>query len=655
MTPIEFHTDFIPTEKLTPKGEDLHVYDCPFCQKEQHLYFFPATTTWDCKVCGRKGNNYTFLQLVYNELCQLGTKDLAADWQLPDRALETVRFNPLIQQFVVPSFRNGKLNNLYKVTDKRVMGTPGLPTTLLGWDDDSSQEIWLCEGQKDYFAAIAIIGSRDITPLGVPGAASFKSSWLGAFQDKDLVLLYDNDEAGSKGMEKVIAMITESPCKPKSIKKIHWPDSTDEGYDLRDFYVEHKTKSYSLLVPHLQPVENAEAVKVSVENVIEDFSCDSYNKALDSFSTAFHTTPDMRAALAMTMASIYSINIDGEQLWLKILGPPGCGKTRIAKAVSASDHVLSLSTFTGLFSGWSDGDDSDAGLIPHLKGRSLIVKDADALLRQPNIEKIMSELRDFYDKDSSVRYGNRRHFTYQDIRSTFIMLGTQVLRRTDQSFLGERTLTIEMDVLPSDKEAISRKMMERSLAVALGHTDNPESKIMSSMKGWVNHLRDTKLDCNLPPDFQELIFRLCNLTALLRTQVDRDFRGHLLSPAMPELPTRLIGQCITAALSLCAVFSVNLPTQEVFAIITKVLRDTINPRSHRFLLCDIMIDTPGITANQLLEASGLDKNVIANELRDLVELNFVKVMKVEGRSPGYKADGFTLRDEIAIPFREIAQ
>ena len=653
MTPFEFHTGFSPNEKTTLEGEDLHIYDCPFCQKEQHIYYFPSNTTWDCKVCGRSGNNYVFIQTLYNEVCQANTRDLAKEWGLPDRALESVKFNPLNSTYVIPSFRNGKLNNLYKVTDKRMMGTPGIPITIMGWEDDSPQEVWIAEGQKDYFAAISIIGSRDIHPLAVPGANTFKSAWLGAVKDKDLVLLFDNDEAGEKGMDKILEMVRDTPVKPKSIKRVKWPEDYPEKFDLRDFYKEHKGKSYKLLQPLLHPVEERELVKVSVENVVEDFSCDSYDKALDSFSQAFFTTKDMRAALAMTMASIYSINIDGEQLWLKIIGPPGCGKTRIAKAVSASDHVMNLSTFTGLHSGWKDGEEKDAGLVPELKGRTLIIKDADALLRQPNIEKIMSELRDFYDKDTSVRYKNRQQFSYQDIRSTFIMLGTQVLRRADQSFLGERLLTLEMDVRTSEKEAISKKMMERSLAVALGNQKNPEHQIMCAMKGWLNHLRDTKLDASLPQEFQELIFRLCNLTALLRTQVDRNFKRRLQSPAMPELPTRLIGQCVTAVLSLCVVYGVHIPTEEIYRTITKLLKDTINPRSHRFQICDVILDSPHITRNGIMEATDLKKDVVNDELEDLIELGFVSTKKVEGASPGYKATGFELRDEIASPFKEI--
>ena len=49
---------------------------------------------------------------------------------------------------------------------------------------------------------------------------------------------------------------------------------------------------------------------------------------------------------------------------------------------------------------------TDASLIPLIAGKTLIVKDADALLRQKNVEQIFSELRDFYDKDSSTFYKN---------------------------------------------------------------------------------------------------------------------------------------------------------------------------------------------------------------------------------------------------------
>jgi len=115
----------------------------------------------------------------------------------------------------------------------------------------------------------------------------------------------------------------------------------------------------------------------------------------------------------------------------------------------------------------------------------------------------------------------------------------------------------------------------------------------------------------------------------------------------------LIGQIVTATLSLCAVFGRNKPDEEIFQIIKKVLKDTINPRSHRFLICDIIVENPSITALELMEATGLDKTIIGEELLDLVELAFVKVHKVQGSRPGFKVPGYVLHPRIKDPFKMI--
>ena len=653
MLPFEFHTGFEITEKRTGKGEKLFESTCPACGKEDHFHFF-EDSRFNCKVCGVSGNVYDLLHIIYNQAIQdLG--NLPKQRSLPERALAGIKFNRLNKTFVLPTYKLGKLNNLYKTGDGlRLMGTPGLSSTLYDWEEHSEQEVWLVEGQWDRCAAKAIIGTNHpITAVGLPGAGSMKESWTGAFREKDVVLVFDNDEAGVKGLEKTLEVFKESATKPRSIRFVHWPENAPKGYDLRDFYTEHGRKSYSALQDLIKPVDEPQAIRITTPTIEEDYSCDSYDKALDAFEKAFHTTSDMRAALACVMASIYSINIPGEQLWLKIIGPPGCGKTRIAKAVSGSDYVVSKSTFTGLFSGWTDNSDDDPGLIPLIAGRTMVVKDADALLRQLNIEKIMSELRDFYDKDSSVQFRNRRSYEYRDIKSTIIIMGTQVLRRADQSFLGERFLSVEMDVSAADQESISQKMMERSMEVAMGVTKDPETQIMSSMKGWINHLRARKLDSSISPEFQQDLIRLCSLTALMRTTVDRDFKRKLISPAVPELPTRLIGQMVTATLSLSTVFGLNVPDQSVFNVIVKILRDTINPRSNRFKICDALMENPNMDAYELMDRVLIPKSTLNEEIEDLIELGFIHLSHKAGDSPGRRRHIFKLDDRIASPMRDL--
>src|SRR5690606_23502150 len=215
-----------------------------------------------------------------------------------------------------------------------------------------------------------------------------------------------------------------------------------------------------------------------------------------------------------------------------IIGPPGGGKTRIAKAISASDQVISKSTFTGLFSGWRDDKEEDASLIPLISGRTLVVKDADALLQQPNAAQIFSEMRDFYDKESSVSYRHRVHRDYHNIKSTFIICGTHALRELDQAiYLGERFLSVELHVSGDEKRIIYQKVMDRSLSVAAKQQKDPEIKIQSSMKGWINHLMQRECESTIPVDLQHLIMDLCSTTALMRATVKRNFHGDIMCPS----------------------------------------------------------------------------------------------------------------------------
>ena len=129
MTPFEFHTGFEVTEKFTGKGEKLYEMTCPACMKEDHFHFF-EDTRFGCKVCGVKGNIYDFIKLVYDQSIQdLGP--LPKQRSLPERALSGIKFNRLNKTFVLPTYKMGKMNNLYKTgTELRLMGTPTLTGTL---------------------------------------------------------------------------------------------------------------------------------------------------------------------------------------------------------------------------------------------------------------------------------------------------------------------------------------------------------------------------------------------------------------------------------------------------------------------------------------------------------------------------------------------
>lgn len=657
-TPYDFHTRYStsPATKGNLKGK------CPFCYKEDHFFFHEETFQWDCKRCSLSGNVYTFITMFHDRICQEGTYP---DKGLPQHVYKHnhIRWNPLNETFVIPTYcNNGSMNNLYKYvpSNNTIYGTSSVPACLFNDHAISEEEIWLCEGHWDKMAAESIFGTgHTLTAIGAPGAGTFKKVWASALRDKIVTICYDNDDSGRAGVNKVLAALEDSPQKPKAIFALRWPEDLPKGYDLRDAYLEHGTQTYDVLQKYIEEVDDPKAVKVTSNKIIEDITCDSYDKALESFKTAYHATEDMKSALALVLASIWSIKFNGmEQLWLKVIGPPGSGKTRIAKAVSASDQVVSKSTFTGLFSGWKDGNDDteDHSLIPLISGKTLVVKDADALLRQKDTERIFSEMRDFYDKDSSPHYRTNASRDYRNIKSTFVIMGTQQLRSADHAFLGERFMAIELNVTPEDKHIINQKILDRTVALATGQIADPEQAIMASMKGWVNHLMQRELDTVIPRDMQQIFVEFANLVALMRTNVDRDGRRRINTPPDPEGPGRIIGQTIVAAFALGVVLGVNRAGTEVFNIVSKMLRDTINPKSERYRICKILIEDPNITMEGLIEATQISRHHIDNEIDDMRELGIIRMTKVPALTNGARNATrwkFVLNEDVRTGLSEL--
>ena len=671
MNPFEFHTG-----QTYEEHGDQYIGTCPFCERENKFYF-NKEWLWDCKsgtcVCPtdgkrRSGNVVTFLRQLYEEhetLTKAANK--VAEWRgLPLGRIQQlgVKYNPWNDSIIIPTFRNGKINNLYKVVNKKVneggqwrerltiLCTPSVEHTLMSYPEETEDTVWVCEGHWDRIAAESIVGNTNgITPIGVPGAGVWKKYWTDVLAEKNVVFCYDNDPSGKTGFERVIAKyISGHHQKPKSVSYIKWPESTPEKYDLNDCFREHGKKSYAILKEYITEYEAPEGtviVKSTIENVPANKECDTYDKLIDIFSESYHTTQDMRDCLLLVLASIYSISIEGEQLWLRVIGPPGCGKTTIAKAVSAAEQVVLKSTFTGLFSGWRDDSGEDKSMVPLISGKTLIVKDADALLKQPNVNQIFSELRDFYDKDSSTGYRHGFNHDYRNVRSTMVLCGTNVLRRSDSSFLGERFLDYELTITEADESLIATKMMEKSMQVAMDPSAlPPDTPVMAAAKGFIEHLLERPMNTRLTPEIQNDIKRLAKLTAQMRTKVDRDMqgKGEVTFSPVTELPTRLIGQL--AKLCLC-VPVVSGRIEDASRLLRKVVKDIIDPTSNRYKMCLILIEGY-YGRDEIVECTGITKSTVTRELDNLRVLKLVdeKVMDSKLGIPGRKRKVFKLKEEV---------
>lgn len=654
---FEFYTG-IP---VLGNAGDENIMNCPFCEKEKHFFYNRNTFLWGCKVCGKTGNAIEFIRELYNHFSNTtqATKNFAMMRDLPISAVADfkIKYCPLNDTYLIPTLKYDKINNLYKYTklEERDKETGKIKTfwkmmncyfehTLMNWDENVRDTIYIAEGQTDRIALRAILGSNnfEIGETAVPGSNVWKPQWCEYIADKNIVFLYDNDTPGRNGQEAVIIRhIAASQHKPRSISIIDWPDDKPTGYDLNDMYREYGKGSYQQLQKWIKPYKAPQSivvVKQGATAIEADRSCQTYTQLLAKYESIYHTTDSMRLAMLLVLSSIYSTKVEGEQLWIRLIGAPSSGKSTIAKCVSGSSQVVLKSTFTGLFSGWREAGSTgkqDSSLIPQISNKTLIVKDADTLLKQANVEQIFSELRDFYDKDSNTFYRHGVSHDYHNIRSTMILCGTRVLRRSDQTFLGERFVDYELDLTEDDRDHIEQRMLQRSMDVAMNPSAlPPETPVVAAGKGFIEHMMERNVRVALGPREMHNIRTWSKLAATLRTKVDREQYGkkEITFDPVVEVPARLIGQL--AKLYLCApvVLDCDVIPPMVHQLAAKVVRDIIDFRSNRMKVCKTLLEEY-ISRDEIKERSGIESiDRINTELEDLVALKLVEAVKKPSNS-----------------------
>ncbi len=243
--------------------------NCPFptCQNPvDHFYANSATGQWKCHRCAQSGNVFTFMRKLHEAHLSLMQKE-DYKWlrqQRPGistssfRKYQVTRFGP--STVAVPSFPLGdtaKISSLplwRELTNKgelerKFLNPPTLKVSLFGLqfvNPKKRKPIYICEGQWDAMALdtltsqipsdkdanIALRETIDI--IAVAGASGFPRQYLSLLDARDVYVLYDNDDAGIAGTDRLRHLISEASVIPLSIHRLDWPSTLPEGFDIRD-------------------------------------------------------------------------------------------------------------------------------------------------------------------------------------------------------------------------------------------------------------------------------------------------------------------------------------------------------------------------------------------------------------------------------------
>jgi hypothetical protein len=452
--------------------------------------------------------------------------------------------------------------------------------------------------------------------VATPSAGTFQDWWCPLFDQREVVLLYDNDHprqhngkviegAGLVGSKVAAGRLSSGEGSPRSVSYLRWgPQGYDPGlpnrYDVRDVLKSVKGTGFAR-------VEALSGVLAKVEPVPKEWmletellSCTSWDQVVNSARKALRWNEGLDRGLSVMLAAVTSVQSVGDQLWVKIVSPASGGKSTLCEALSTNkDHVKAVSSLRGFHSGYKTDKEgeNDHSLIAELKamsggrGCALVTKDGDTLLQSPNLSQILSEARDIYDRTSRAHYRHGLARAYEGVNMTWILCGTASLRQLDHSELGERFLDcVLIDEVDEDEEWTTalRKVYtaHRELSIladgTLDSRDNPEMvKFKRLVGGYIDHLWDTSRDqiagLELTEDRAEQCVAYGTFVAYMRARPSEKQK----EKAEREMSYRLSSQMLRLASCLAVVLNKRELDDEVMRRVRRVALDTARGRTYQ--------------------------------------------------------------------------
>ena len=617
------------------------VGDCPFCDKPDKMFVNIENGKFDCKSCGISGNKYSFLQLTYeralNEMRKSRYSKISKVRQnIPAEAFEQwgIVYDSANKDYLVPySNDKGSMVNLGRWTGER--GAPIIKTAtcklhLFGLPFlQPTGPIYLVEGEWDCIALWWLLNkiheeSEPFSVLASPGASVFKDEWIKFFLNRDVVIVGDNDEPGIRGLDKKVSVLHHHPLR--SLKAVHWPESTPDGYDLEDLVasgIKAPNKTYKKLQKYIEPVAQLDGNAEDIEP-IEDF-----NEVLKKYREHIHLSEEMEDALAVMFATCFSIRDEQIPLWMFLVGPSGSGKTLLLQSIG-NTHWTHFEGTLGprtLVSGAKA--EFDPSLLPSLIGRTLVVEDYTQTLTasSTDLDKLLGTLRMVYNGRYEVSYGNGVQRVYPDPSSNFktcyfsMLCGvTHAIKKHEKAEYGERWLRFELKGV--DIESAMRRAFRN-----IKERVNAEFVLRPIANAFLARKVDTS---NLPiitRSIEDKLVGLAKIISYIRSRAER-YQGRLIYRPVREVPTRLGMQLLRLGQYLAFVYGKDKVDDRCYRLVKKVALDTCDSW-HRDCFIALMENPSGLEADEISLEGGIEKTQTHRCLSDLRDLGAIVRKRVK--------------------------
>ena len=651
---------------VNDRSDNEIIGDCVFCGKHNKMYVNITSGQWLCHhaACAEKGNMYTYLSKVY----EIFAEDIESSYTI--RLLSSIarkrhlKIDTLVryglawdgENWVIPSKNiKGKIVNLniyrqIRSKDSKevkrkwvcVSGLKAFPFNIDSLINKQHSTIYICEGIWDALALNEMIFDAELSDshiaISFPGATTFKPVWAEYLVNNDIVICYDNDDAGIKGTELLLEKFAEAGIT-KNISKVVWPNEYVAGSDINDLLTVGKKLSDLQLMIHAVSVKNKNASIAPVDDSTQEYTLNfptlkqkvrpTFYETLEGYKKWLFFTPEMERALRIIFATIYSNQIPGDPLWVHIVSPPGTGKSELLMSTSESNSCVFRSSVTAasLVSGWKatkNDNTGDPSLIPKAIGKTLILKDFTEVLKTPKDAKetIFSILRGAYDGVVERSFGNgvnRIYYGYFNL----ITGVTQAIFSESTALMGERFLIYHM------VKGVGFRSDHNILAALQNVGDEPAMK--QELCDLASNFIEYKLvQDDIPSIPEEYLIKLVNLSQLvsmLRSHVERDRFNpdKILYRPQHEVGTRLAKQLKKLMIGLAITETPIRVTEECYKIVAQVALDTCI--GFNLEIIEALIKFPNKSSTELMEMVKLPYATIREQVENMYHLGVLSKSK----------------------------
>lgn len=648
------------------------VGDCPFCGKERHFFVNWEKLLWDCKVCGEKGNQKTFLEKINDrnkaQLTDKLVQSLAEERKLPPEAFEWVELGYHRGSYTIAVRDHEKrLIDLrtYRVGSK-AMSTAGMTTGLFGLPEmvlRRNEPVYICEGEWDTIAMQWLLQKirKPGTAVCSPGANTFKPEWADHFKGREVRVCYDNDQAGEKGEMLVLDRLAKIA---KSMQFVHWPSGFSQGFDVRDLVVKYAVnqkkpkKTFSLIRKYLKPRPRRD-ITADQELSLEEGKAPEVDPSvtIEDVFRAYEGLLFEPSRMGIEMCAIASLAavFNTDPIWVFLVAPPSSGKTAIISgfrylAQPYDEMALFISHVTthSLISGM-ETKRGDPSLFAELNGgkKAFFIKDFTPVvaMRDPDKEDIYAQFRDAYDGYTMKSFGNGVKREYNDLKFSLVAGVTDCIYDESVNFqaLGERFGKLNIGRGHHDTEfsrnAIAKSMTTRDDFKEM--EDKCARMVYSCMKNLAK--RAEEADFKLPgvsKELEQAIIGLSIYVSSMRGVVSRDKykRDYIKSAPYTETGIRFAKMLVAIACVRAFMYGRDTATLEDLPLLKKIAHDTVNPRDEEVLRNVYRINKEGLVnpfQKNILDGSRYTAYTIRCVLDDMCMLNILQRYRA-GRKHLYK-------------------